>query len=167
MATLFTIEGPLEVPFYQGRAGRTLTEDNVAEFWERNEAISSRRGCYVFGIRAGKGFTPGYVGKASKTFKQETFSPHKLAKYQRFLADYKKGTPVLFFATSPMKKGKPNHVHLGELEDFLIQIGLAANADLLNIKGTKLEEWGITGVLRSPQGKRSAAASQFMRMMKL
>ncbi len=166
MATTFLVEGPLNVPYYQGKAGRTITDDDIKTFWLKHEVISKGRGCYVFGIRAGKGLTPGYVGKATKSFKQETFAPHKLTRYQQFLADYQKGTPVLFFVTAPKKKGAPNSAHIRQLETFLIQVALASNPELLNIKGTKAERWGIAGVLRS-KGKPSASAQQFKRLMKV
>ena len=167
MSTNFVVYGPYEVPAYYGKAARAITEENIKEFWQRHTDMGSHRGCYVFGIRAGRGLTPGYVGKATKTFKQEVFTSHKLAKYQRLLADYHKCTPVLFFVVSPKHIGKPNATHIGELEDFLIQVALAANPDLLNIKGTRQEEWSITGVLRSGKGKPSAAAKALIRALKL
>lgn len=151
----------------KGVAGRTITGDNVGEFWESNPDLAESRGCYVFGIKAGRGYTPAYVGKATKTFRQEVFAAHKLAKYQQFLADYRKGTPILFFVVAPSKRGAPNHAHIKDLEDFLIQMGLAANPDLLNIKGTQMEEWGIAGVLRGGQGKPAKDAIQFKKMLKL
>jgi hypothetical protein len=167
MTSLFSPEGPFEIPFYQGRAGRTITDDNVKDFWVERDHLGKQRGCYVFAIRAGKGFTPGYVGRATRGFKQETFSPHKLTRYQQFLADYQKGTPVLFFLVAPKKKGAPNISSIKGLEQFLIQVAQAANPDLLNIKGTKLEEWGIAGVLRGGKGKPSTASRLFKNLMKL
>lgn len=165
MATLFLVEGPYEIPYYQGKAGRVILDDNVKAFWKQHGTIAGQRGCYVFGIRAGKGYTPGYVGKATKSFKQESFSSHKLMRYQQFLADYQKGTPVMFFVLAPAKKGAPNAKHIGELEDFLIQIAIAANPDLLNVKGTRQEEWGIKGVIRSGLGKPSSSAKEFIKFM--
>ncbi len=137
MATIFDVYGPFEIPCYQGAAGRTITDDNVREFWELNHNFAENKGCYVFGIKAGQGYTPAYVGKATRTFKQETFAPHKLAKYQQFLADYRKGTPLLFFVVAPTKRGAPNKIHITELEDFLIQVALTANPDLLNIGSSR------------------------------
>ena len=90
-----------------------------------------------------------------------------LTRYQQFLADYQKGTPVLFFIVAPVKRGAPNRTRIAELEEFLIQTGQAANPHLLNIKGTKAEEWGIAGVLRGGKGKRSSGAREFRRLMKL
>jgi predicted Co/Zn/Cd cation transporter (cation efflux family) len=121
----------------------------------------------VFGIRASKGYKPAYVGKATKTFKQEVFSHHKLTRYQQYLADVGKGTPVIFFVIAPKRRGAPNSRHIGQLEDFLIQAGVAANPAFLNVRGTKVEEWGIAGVLRSGKGKRSESASELIKLMKI
>jgi hypothetical protein len=167
MPTIFAVQGPYAVPCYKGKAGRTITDDNTQEFWKRFPSIANMRGCYVFGIRGGKGFTPAHVGKATKSFKQEVFAPHKLSRYQQFLADYLRGTPVLFFVVAPMRRGAPNSLHIGQLEDFLIQAGVAANPHLLNIKGTKAEQWGIAGVIRGGKGKTSKGAQQFRQIMKL
>ena len=166
MTTLFAVHGPLEVPYYKGKAGRTITDDNVRQFWSDNDDIADERGCYVFGIRAGKGFRPAYVGKATRSFRRESFQSHKLTRYQQFLANYRRGTPIIFFLVAPKKRGVPNVTHISDLEDFLIQTGLRANPDLLNIKGTKAEQWGIAGILRSGKGKRSNAASLFCALMK-
>jgi hypothetical protein len=167
MPSLFIVDGPYEVPFYSGSAGRTITDKNVREFWVDKISLASSRGCYVFGIRASRGFTPGYIGKATRTFKQEVFQHHKLTRYQQFLVDYRKGPPVLFFLLAPNQKGARNMAHVAELESFLIQTGLAANPHLLNVRGTKAEEWGISGLLRSGRGKPSKPATAFRRMMKL
>jgi hypothetical protein len=113
MTTIFAVDGPYDVPCYQGSGGRTITDENTQEFWKNNPHIAMERGCYVFGIRAGRGFTPAYVGKASKSFKQEVFSPHKLSRYQQFLADYRRGTPIMFFVVAPKKRGAPNSSHMG------------------------------------------------------
>jgi hypothetical protein len=118
-------------------------------------------------MRVGKGFTPAYVGKVTKSFKQEVFAPHKLSRYRQFLADYLKGTPILFFVVAPTKRGAPNSAHIGQLETFLIQAGVVANPHLLNIKGTKEEQWDIAGVIRGGKGKTSSGAKQFRRIMKL
>ena len=167
MATLFSVKGPCKIPIYQGKAGRTITDDNTLQFWKENAELANERGCSVFGIRASKGFRPAYVGKATKNFKQEVFSHHKLTRYQQYLADVSKGTPVLFFVISPKKKGAPNSKHIAQLEEFLIQAGVAANPAFLNIRGTKVEEWGIAGVIRGGQGKSSKSAQEFVRLMKI
>lgn len=167
MKIIFRVHGPLVIPFYQGKGGRTITDDNVKQFWKQNASVARLRGCYVFAVRAAKGWKPAYVGKATKSFKQEAFSSHKLSRYQQFLADYLKGTPVMFLIIAPSKKGALNRSYVSELEEFLIQVGVSANPALLNIQGTKQEEWGIAGVLRGGKGKTTMAASQFRQLMKI
>lgn len=161
----FVVEGPLPVPCHKGKGGRTITDENVLQFWSKNSATVSKKGCYVFAVRAGKGVTPGYVGMATRGFKREVFAPHKVMRYQQFLAEYAKGTPVLYFVVDPVARGAPNKTRIRDLERFLIQVGVAANSELLNIQGTKAEEWGIAGVLRGGGGKPSKAAQSFKSMM--
>jgi len=165
--TAFQVVGPLVVPVYIGAAARHIRAAEGEEFFINHPAIAKRKGCYVFGSRAGKGIRPVYVGMATKTFDQECFADHKRGKYNEALADYHKGTPVLFFMVQPKKKGPDNKKHMLDLERFLIQTGVAANPELLNVKNTKQEEWGIIGVLRGGAGKPSRSASLFKRMMKL
>jgi hypothetical protein len=158
---VFSVEGPFKVPTYQGKAAKIVDSEAISAFWESVGVVAKRRGCYLFAVRAGKGIRPVYVGKATKTFKQEVFTPHKLEKYQRCLADFKKGTPVLFFLPAPSGKGKPNLKAIGELEDYLIQTAVSKNPALLNVRGTERENWGIAGVLRGGVGKPSLAAKHF------
>jgi hypothetical protein len=66
MATLFLVDGPREVPFYKGKGGRTITDDNVKAFWTRNAEIGKRKG-YVQSYR----FNGRLVVRSSKTC-----SPH-------------------------------------------------------------------------------------------
>lgn len=166
MTTLFEVHGPFDVPIHKDKGGRAITQREIDKFWETNRSLKNSKGCYVFGVRAGKGYTPGYVGKATRSFRQEIFTPHKLTKYHGFLVAYGRGTPIFFLITYPVKKGKANATQIGELERFLIQLGVAANPDILNIKGTKTEKWGVQGVIRGGQGKPTQAAADFKKMMK-
>src|ERR1700722_6065300 len=53
-------------------------------------------GCFGFPVRAGKGYTPHYVGQAYKTtLLLEALNPPNVNKYNQILD--KKGTPVIFF----------------------------------------------------------------------
>lgn len=163
--TIFDVVGPLKVPFYSGKGGRAITDEDVRRFWALHKVYKERRGCYVFGRRAGKGFTPGYVGKATKSLGQEVFAHHKLSRYQQFLVDYGKGTPVLFFIMPPVKQGKPNSSLMGKIERYLINLGFTANSKLLNQQYTKPEGWGIRGVIRGGQGKVAKGTIGFRQMM--
>lgn len=154
----YIVHGPFEIPTYEGKAAKIITAENIKEFWSNYDVIARERGCYLFGIRAGRGITPYYVGRATRNFKREVFASHKLAKYQQSLADYRKGTPVLFFVAAPTSKGATNVSAIEEMEEYLIQTAVSRNTDLLNVKGTKKERFAIAGVLRSGVGKPSKAA---------
>ena len=78
MATKFTVEGPS----LRGKAAKIVNSESAKLFWQKFPEFAGERGCYVFAMRAASGFTPGYVGMATKSFKREAFQPHKLAKYQ-------------------------------------------------------------------------------------
>ena len=162
----FRISGPFKVPVESLPNGRMVSND-LGTFWEDSEAGSSR-GCYVFAIRAGKGYTPVYVGKTTKSFGQECFTPHKLAKhYGPALLQYKRGSPVMFFVVQDVQRGRPNVTDIAELEKFLIRVGVSRNPGLSNASGTKQEAWSIPGVLRGGRGKPNRAAQEFKRLLDL
>lgn len=161
---VFDVHGPFTVPTYNGKAAKIVDSEALAGFWETTQ-LAMKRGCYVFAVRAGKGIRPVYVGRATKTFIKEVFAPHKLEKYQRCLADFHKGTPILFLLTATTSKGAPNISAIHELEEYLIQTAVSRNPHLLNVRGTKREEWAIRGVLRSGVGKPSKSAVAFKRTL--
>ena len=163
----FSVTGPLAIPFQQGKASKIVSSAEAASFWEEHPSLADRRGCYVFAIRAGRGITPAYVGRATKTFRQEVFARDKIAKYQHVLAEYRRGTPVIFLLAAPQGRGKPNVSIVRELESFLIQSALSVNADLVNVHGTKRAQFSIAGVLRGGKGKPSHAARIFKTSMAL
>ena len=166
MQTL-SISGPFDIPCYTGKAGRAIDRDAITEFWSTHKSVATKKGCYIFGIRAGRGYTPIYVGKATRSFKQECFTYHKLDHYHRCLVDYAKGTPVMFFAVMPATRGRTNNNVIGEVERYLIALGETANPDLSNIQGRASDTWGIKGVVRGGKGKATKAAEAFKRMMGL
>ncbi len=107
-----------------------------------------------------------YVGKATKSFGKECFTPHKLAKCNEILADYSKGSLVLFLFESPSGKKAPTY-QIDLLENFLIQSALSVNDELLNIKKTKQERWSIRGIIRSNGTKASKSAKAAASMLGL
>jgi hypothetical protein len=105
---------------------------------------------------------PIYVGKATKSFRQECFAPHKIAcHYGPALSNAGKGTPVIFLVVLERKKGKVNKRAIAKVESFLIQNAMKKNPNLSNIKGKKEEHWIIEGVIRSGKGKTPSAAKKF------
>ena len=131
----FVVHGPFAISFENRKGGRTLIYD---DFWqEESDAfdLANRKGCYVFAIR-NRGITPIYVGKATKTFKQETFNPTNRNKYQTGFSDFGQGTPIMYFVVHPYKTGSANGKNIAEIEDFLIQAGIAKNPNLRNSQRT-------------------------------
>lgn len=164
MAT-FVVEGPFEVSYEQRPGGRTLF---FADFWDEDYSASTLADCcgvYVFGVRTGRGITPIYVGKATRSFKQEVFNNSNRHKYQNGFSAYAKGTPVMYFVVHPRnQRGRNNHRQITRIEDFLIQAGSAKNPDLQNIQGRRRPRWSIKGVVRSKPGRRTSAEVQFSEM---
>lgn len=163
---LFEIVGPVEIPCDTGKAGRAIAFDKLAHFWAKSKNIAGRRGCYVFAVRAGKGYTPVYVGRATRSFHPECFTYHKLNYYHRCLIDYSRGTPVMFFVVSPRARGRANASVIGEVEKYLIALAETANPNLSNVQGRTKEWWGIRGVVRGGKGKPSIDVREFRRLMK-
>lgn len=165
----FAVKGPFDVPVKKQKVGRSITTDEASGFWEKHPALAEIGviGCYVFGFRASQGLKPVYVGKATKSFKQEVFTDHKRNKYNEALANQAKGTPVLFFVVLEKSKGPVNKKAIDEAESYLIQSGLAANKNLLNDKKTAVEKWSINGVIRSAQGKNTNASADLKRCLGL
>ena len=158
--TTFAVHGPFELDFEKRPGGRTLVFDDFWSAGSKAEYLAGEKGCYVFAIR-NKSLTPIYVGKATKTFKQETFNQSNRHKYHNGFSEYAKGTPVMYFVVHPTQKGKTNSKQIVQIEDFLIQAGVAKNPDIQNVKGTARPDWSIKGVVRGTAGKRSAAESEF------
>jgi hypothetical protein len=168
MAATFKIFGPFKIPC-NGKFGRYI-EAGCPAFWNSSTTgpLAKERGCYLFAIRAAKGFRPIYVGKTQKSFAKECFTYHKIADhYTPALADCGRGTPVLFFIILDKKKGPLNNKAISQVETFLIQNAVAKNPELSNVQGTKKEEWSITGVIRGGKGKATQPAKLFRKAMGL
>jgi hypothetical protein len=164
---IFKVHGPFDVPVEQKKFGKMILP-GCPGFWKHNTKFQNEYGCYVFAIRAAKGYRPVYIGKTKKTFKQECFTDHKIGRhYNPSLLDTGKGTPVMFFLIPSLKKGKPNHKKISDLESFLIQIGVSRNPDLSNVQGRDEKLWGISGIMRCGKGKANNASKEFKKLMGL
>jgi hypothetical protein len=157
----FVVHGPFEMTHEKKKNGRILVFD---DFWDEDAQanyLAEECGCYVFAVRSGGGLQPLYVGKATKTFKQEAFNSSNKYKYHNGFSNYAAGTPVMYFVVHPSQKGPTNEKCITEIESFLIQSGAAKNPNIQNIKGTQRPNWSIKGVVRSKVGRRSEAEAQF------
>ncbi|WP_405326451.1 hypothetical protein [Fibrobacter sp.] len=167
-ATQFEPIGPFEIPFE--KRTRRIEKEHIQSFLENGEIqkkidLLNTRGCYIFAIRAGKGFTPWYVGQAKKSFKQEIFTPHKKDIYNCVLANNKKGTPIMFLISSS-KKNQLLEKEIKELESFLIFWARKANKNIKNQQNNK-DTWGIAGVYNSDIGKPSMASKNLKGLLNL
>jgi|SRR5271165_1599385 len=162
---LFRVVGPLKVHRSHKSGGRIITDEDARQFWEAYGKYATHRGCYVFARHAGQGYTPGYVGKATKGFRQEIFAPDKLNKYHQFLMQRKKGAPIFFLVLAPVRKGKANGRQIAKVEKYLINLGVTANPNLINQHYTKLERWGIRGLIRGGKGKVAKGIGDFRQML--
>lgn len=163
---------PIEIP-RQSNGLIAADKESLATFWSRVEkeledGLSGAIGCYIFSIRAGKGALPWYVGFAEKqSFRKECFASHKLVHYNNAIAK-RKGTPLLTLVAKYTPKGKlinptgNEHRDLQFLETILISNCLRRNADLYNIKDTKLlREMVVPGLLNTSKGKAAASVLDF------
>ena len=107
---------------------------------------------------------PVYVGKATKSFKQETFNPSNRQKYSDGFSEYAKGTPVMYFVALSQARGPANAKQIAQVEEFLIQAGVAKNPGIQNVRGAQKPDWSINGVIRHGAGKPSAAATDFSKL---
>jgi hypothetical protein len=117
-------------------------------------------GCYVFCMRHGENVKPWYVGKATVSFRQECFTPHKIAKYNKALALKPRALPCMFFVARSNGDALSERI-IGEIEKFLIAKALVQNKKILNRHHTGEPEWRISGAVRARPGESSRASSLF------
>ena len=166
----FTVHGPFVVPVEKRKKGRMVSTTDLDAFWTEVGATRDRKGVYVFGIRAGKGVTPVYVGKAAKqSFECEAFTDHKRANhYNPALLDSGKGTPVMFFVAHPKTKGAVNKKLIDQLETFFIDVAYRKNAELSNVRKKPEYKWRVRGVVRAKPGEgKNGAAGAFRKAVGL
>lgn len=168
MATDLVVSGPFEIPFtLSGASIKCIDSPEAKAFWAKAETkpFHSKTGVYVFATRAGKGFRPIYVGKATRGFKTECFTSHKLHHYAQALCDGAQVRPVMFFIAAQGKINKVAVSAIKEIEELMIQFAVAKNPNLRNKVGTKIADWTIKGVIRGGKGKKTKTASAFITMM--
>lgn len=161
---------PFVLPRKRARSGRRVLDfsaEAIREFWvEANDEhpdLSRAKGCYIFGIRAGKGIRPWYVGQTRRAFSRECFQPHKRSLYMEACQHNKSGTPLLFLlarttAGGRIATGGPSQNELDFLEQMLIGIALSQNKNLLNKRATRfMRDLQVPGILNSDRGPGTAA----------
>lgn len=169
--TIFVPYGPFNVPTQKARNGKMPHANIEKVFWEQKgsdlKSLSDARGCYIFAIRAAKGYIPWYVGKTAKaSFSKEIFNGDNKYKYSCVLSNCGKGNPVMFFvAYPPDKKGPANQPFIDKVETFLIEKCRDKNAKLLNKHKAHLAKWAIEGIVRAGQGQPTIEAQELKRLI--
>jgi hypothetical protein len=151
--------GPYPIPC-SAHAGINPSLIKDLQFWESTEEwVPDAIGIYVFFMR-NRGFMPWYVGKATKSFKQEALHADKLAKYNDAIHLAPHGTPCLMFFAKLTAGGTLsfNDARIDQLEDLMIGAAVQKNPDLINVKKTMLyREMVVPGLLNTPNGRPTAS----------
>ena len=115
-------------------------------------------GLYIFSLKAGRGITPWYVGKASKqSLKKEIITSDKILKFNSVVRE-KSGTPMLTLLPRHTKiklslSKIGSHKEIDIIETMLIARCLEKNPNLINIQKTTIyKTLSIYGMLNSPRG---------------
>ncbi len=169
--TQLVVYGPFDIPYVSQGPGtsKRFDDEHVDAFWESHgvASVSSKQGCYVFALSSSGGYNPWYVGKTSRSFKQEAFHSDKVKRYNSVVYKGTKGKPVMFFVAKAGGANKIPKKQLDDLETFLIQSAIYKNPFLRNKHKTATPPWGIGGVVRSGRGKVAANARKFKTMMNI
>ena len=169
--TEFKVYGPMAIPFSQKNKNKKITPEDKKKFLADlvEEGISKKQGCYIFCLRAGPGFRPWYVGKATKGIHQECMHDGKINRYNQVLFERKTGTPVMFFVLPPgERKNKAPEKTITEMEKTLIKAGYEKNKDIKNTHHAKDDSWTIKGVYgKFGGGKPTKEESSFRKMLNL
>src|SRR5579875_211373 len=138
-------------PFALPRKNGAIDDSRKKEFWdqvnEECDSLPEAVGCYILGMRAGKGFKPWYVGKTEKQcFKDRTWNDKTFRRFESVLRE-RKGTPVVFLIAKKTPEGKFRKAlgknrrsgSIAALEEMLIGTCLQRNPKLLNQKLVKYQ----------------------------
>ncbi len=172
----FDVAGPFEIARHGTK--QIITEDSLRhlieelEDWE--EGLSEACGCYVFAVRAGKGYTPYYVGQGCKSsILREALNPSNREKYNKVLGETK-GTPVIFMLPMRTPAGKFRKrkqvdgglAELDFLERWLIAEAIDKNPDLINNKETWfLRNIHVVGLFNPTKGEATAASRELCKTL--
>lgn len=159
----FSVSGPFTLPRHGAK--KLITEQTLRDLKDSlsdQEGLATACGCYVFALRAGKGYTPHYVGQSCRrTILFEALNPINRERYNKVL-DSKKGTPVLFFIPLLTPSGKFRKPRKADgslasvdfLERWLISQAIQKNPHLTNNKETRfLRDLHVVGIFNPRRGE--------------
>jgi hypothetical protein len=165
----YEIYGPFDLPVEKRKGGGkhlafTTKKVMVEKLESASAGLAGASGCYVFSIRAGRGYKPWYVGKTSAKsgFAGECFGSYQMRHYDIALSQVMKGTPVLHLVARVTASGrfaKPDVQETKFLEQFTIGLALNKNVGLRNKASTRYyRDLIVPGIVNSDgPGKYSEA----------
>ena len=165
----FDVTGPFDL----GRHGKKslITKQSQVDLKHQlknlNAGLDDSCGCYVFALKAGRGYTPYYVGQACRRgIIDEALNSGNREKYNKVCSE-SKGTPVIFLIpmltpTGRYRKKRTNG-NLGAidfLERWLIATAIRKNPDLINNKEPRfLRNIHVAGIFNPTKGEATKASS--------
>lgn len=171
----FDVKGPYVIKRYGPK--KLITDESLDELKISigDDDLISGCGCYVFAIRAGKGYTPWYVGQASKTkLLNEAMNSSNREKYNMVSAKFA-GNPVLFLLpkrtkggklASPTEKADGNLHSVNFLEEWLIATALQKNPNLVNKKKTFfLKNLHVKGIFNPKKGEATLESGELKKAL--
>ena len=167
---MFEVEDALDIPLTTKGCLDTKNSE-LQEFIKRHKDVLGNSGVYIYAIpkkRARKvngsqPLIPLYVGKTIRSFTEEAFAPAKIALVSNYLVNNTVPELKLFLVKYPTRKGTNSQKHVDDLETYLVKSAKQINPDLLNTQKAKLDKWGIRGVLREyDKRKTSKSAKAFI-----
>ena len=166
--TSFNVRGWFGIEYEKRKGGRTLVFDNFWSEGSKANHLADERGCYVFAVKTGRGLEPIYVGKATKTFKQETFNPANKHKYHDGFSEYAKGLPLMFFVVHPDQKARQTKSRSKRSNSSSFRLVLLRTPDFKMYEGRTAPNGVFVGLFAAAgKGKRTKAEGAFRRVFDL
>ncbi len=166
-------------PFRLARVGNKVMRAQLSSFWnsrlnDSEAGLCTAVGIYIITVQSTSDgpYKPWYVGRTDKQGFQQRFVNHELL-FRKILDKAKSGQIHVFLIAMRSPSGKAfrkvsttNIEHNDWLESTLIGSALSKNPDLLNVSKTKkLKTLVLPGILNTPQGALSSAATSVKRML--
>ncbi|MGA9794209.1 MAG: hypothetical protein WBQ17_01615 [Rhizomicrobium sp.] len=167
MAT-FDVKGPFRVPTIKLKTGVSVIDEEkntIRQFWESTD-LRDRRGCYVFVIKAAKGYTPIYVGRATTSrFDTEVLNARNVKNGNLTMAARYRGALYVFLLPARKARGKVNGNHIAQVEEYLIGHAARKNKDLINVRLLPSNPWSVAGLVNAGQGQPPLAVQELKRAL--
>ena len=172
----FHISSGIDVGLVKNKCGRKFSEEAIENILCKYKDYSDCYGCYIYSVKAGKGFTPIYVGSATRqTLGEEAFTSDKRLKCLQYMSEYGKGSLHITFVVPKDKIDSSMGTRRGRyptktiecLEKVLIAVAYRKNKHLMNKQNRCLSNFFINGALNSDAGRPREEVVKFKDMMGL